>query len=308
MKPSCFSEVRAATIEKLREVRECGQDKSDSLVYIENKQEPIPRTLILDPSISAGAVRAYGVLTSHCPTPFPGMRRLAQFLGGNDGSVRTTDELFLSGWITKEIIREPEKKQSIGTVYFCFSRKYTPEEMAGMGVGWVEFVARLANTHARQKAGLRRKARKLIRAHPGMFEGVFVFSESVNTESVNTNERSSPKEGSQKKKILSKETGGEAAAKEDAPAAPKRLSCASEFGFEWSPSWSRFLAETQAVAMLRHEGIAGTDSARRIVAEWSASMARQPDGDPAAALIWICRNRAELAHTAAGDERLPAWA
>ena len=100
----------------------------------------------------------------------------------------------------------------------------------------------------------------------------------------------------------------------DAPASPERLSFASEFGFAWSPSHAQLLDENRACAILIREGIKGADIARRVVAEWAASMMRRPDGDPAAALIWVARAAVGtdkqgrgLAHTSAGDERLPVW-
>jgi len=59
------------------------------------------------------------------------------------------------------------------------------------------------------------------------------------------------------------------------------------------------------VAILRHEGIKDAGEARRIIAEWAAMNTRDPDCDPAAALVWACRNR--LAATAEGDQQLLAW-
>jgi len=83
------------------------------------------------------------------------------------------------------------------------------------------------------------------------------------------------------------------------------LSFAREFGLVWSKAHERLLPESRAVAILRHEGIEDAGEARRIVAEWAAMTARRPDSDPAAALVWACRNR--LTATAGGDERLPVW-
>lgn len=80
---------------------------------------------------------------------------------------------------------------------------------------------------------------------------------------------------------------------------------ARDFGLVWSTSYARLLPESRAVAILRREGIEDAGEARRIIAEWAAMKARRPDSDPAAALVWACRNR--LAATAAGDQRLPTW-
>jgi len=83
------------------------------------------------------------------------------------------------------------------------------------------------------------------------------------------------------------------------------LNLAREFGLAWSTSHARLLPESRAVAILRHEGIEDAGEARRIVAEWAAMNTRDPDCDPAAALVWACRNR--LVATEEGDQRLPAW-
>lgn len=83
------------------------------------------------------------------------------------------------------------------------------------------------------------------------------------------------------------------------------LTFEKEFGFCWSPSHQRLIDESRAAAILRQEGIIDAGQARRIVGEWTATMLRRPDGDPAAALIWCCRN--QLANTTSGDERMPAW-
>jgi len=85
-----------------------------------------------------------------------------------------------------------------------------------------------------------------------------------------------------------------------------KLSFAHEFGLAWSKSYARLLPESRAVAILRHEGIKGPEEARRIIAEWAAMAARSSDFDPAAALVWTCRNR--LTATKEGDRRLPEWA
>jgi len=85
-----------------------------------------------------------------------------------------------------------------------------------------------------------------------------------------------------------------------------KLSFAHEFGLAWSESHVRLLPESRAVAILRREGIKDAGEARRIIAEWAAMAARRPDSDPAAALVWACRNR--LTATAEGDQRLPEWA
>jgi len=84
-----------------------------------------------------------------------------------------------------------------------------------------------------------------------------------------------------------------------------KLSFAHEFGLAWSKSYARLLPESRAVAILRREGIEDAGEARRIIAEWAAMAARRPDSDPAAALVWACRNRPTA--TAEGDQRLPAW-
>jgi len=85
-----------------------------------------------------------------------------------------------------------------------------------------------------------------------------------------------------------------------------KLSFAHEFGLAWSESHARLLPESRAVAILRREGIEDAGEARRIIAEWAAMAARRPDSDPAAALVWACRNR--LTATAEGDRRPPEWA
>jgi len=84
-----------------------------------------------------------------------------------------------------------------------------------------------------------------------------------------------------------------------------KLSFACEFGLVWSKSHEHLLPESRAVAILRHEGIEDAGEARRIIAEWAAMAARSSDFDPAAALVWACRNR--LAATEDGDQRLPTW-
>jgi len=84
-----------------------------------------------------------------------------------------------------------------------------------------------------------------------------------------------------------------------------KLRFSHEFGLAWSTSHARLLPESRAVAILRHEGIEGPEEARRIIAEWAAMAARSSDFDPAAALVWACRN--QLTATAEGDQRLPAW-
>lgn len=84
------------------------------------------------------------------------------------------------------------------------------------------------------------------------------------------------------------------------------LSFAREFGLSWSAAHECLLSESRAVAILRHEGVEDVGEARRIVAEGAAMAARRSDSDPAAALVWACRNR--LTATAGGDERLPKWA
>jgi len=84
-----------------------------------------------------------------------------------------------------------------------------------------------------------------------------------------------------------------------------KLSLAREFGLVWSKSHERLLPEPRAVAILRHEGIEDAGEARRIIAEWAAMAARSSDFDPAAALVWACRNN--LTATKEGDQRLPAW-
>jgi len=93
----------------------------------------------------------------------------------------------------------------------------------------------------------------------------------------------------------------------DQPAQPEtvKLGFAREFGFDWSAAHECLLSESRAVAILCHEGIEDAGEARRIVAEWAAMAARSHGNDPAASLVWACRNR--LTATAAGDERLSAW-
>jgi len=80
---------------------------------------------------------------------------------------------------------------------------------------------------------------------------------------------------------------------------------AQEFGLVWTKSHERLLPEYRAVAILRHEGIEDAGEARRIVAEWAAMNARRPDSDPAASLVWACRN--QLTATEEGDQQMPAW-
>jgi len=89
------------------------------------------------------------------------------------------------------------------------------------------------------------------------------------------------------------------------PSETGKMSFAHKFGLAWSAAHERLLPESRAVAILRHEGIKDTGAARRVVAEWAAMAARGHDCDPAASLVWACRNR--LAATTGGDERLPAW-
>lgn len=83
-------------------------------------------------------------------------------------------------------------------------------------------------------------------------------------------------------------------------------SLARDFGLAWSRSHEHLLPESRAEAILRHEGIEDAGEARRIIAEWAAMNSRRPDCDPAAALVWACRNR--MVATEEGDQRLPDWA
>lgn len=92
----------------------------------------------------------------------------------------------------------------------------------------------------------------------------------------------------------------------NAHASRGRLSFSSEFGFTWTCSHQRLIDEHRAVSILLADDIDDAGQARRIVGEWAATMMRRPDGDPAAALAWCCRNR--LAATATGDELMPPWA
>jgi len=84
-----------------------------------------------------------------------------------------------------------------------------------------------------------------------------------------------------------------------------KLSFAHEFGLAWTATHEHLLPESRAVAILRREGIGDAGEARRIIAEWAAMAARRPDSDPAAALVWACRNY--LTATKEGDQHLPAW-
>ena len=93
--------------------------------------------------------------------------------------------------------------------------------------------------------------------------------------------------------------------KDPAHPSAEDLSFAREFGLAWSRSYERLLPESRAVAILHREGIEDTGEARRILAEWAAMNARRPDCDPAASLVWACRNR--LAATKEGDQHMPTW-
>lgn len=305
-----IDEVREAGITKLKTLR-AENGKDDSLVGIIGRQDSIPRALVMDREITASAVRAFCVLTTYCPTIFPGMRSLGRILGGVDGAVRTTDELFFHGWISKEIIREGgEKKQILGTIYLVFPRKFSVKEMAELGVGWCQFVARLAQPSKSgkdKKASLRRKAAAVVVGHPEIFGGVFPFSESDISESEKGNERFIKEEGFFNKKFCYKETGGIAAVKEEkGDGQPKadRLCFENEYGFAWTASHDRLIDESRACAIMKQAGIKDAGLARRIIAEWTVTVLKNPS-DPARALVWACRTR--LTHTSAGDKCLPTY-
>jgi len=303
-----INEVRMGASAKLRELHAQNKtDNGDSLVLMVDKQDSIPRSLFLDESISAGAVRAYGVLVSHSPTIFPGIRSLGKVLGGSDGAVRTTDELFLSRWATKEVVRDEQGKQALGTIYVLFPNKKTCEEMVAIDAGWQEFIVRLARPSTAKtdkKAALRRRARAIIEANQELFRGVFPISDSAISDSENATQSFIQEEGSSKKKILSKETHGQPAA--------GRLSFENELGFCWSSSWDRFLGESRAVSIMKKHKLTDTTQARRVMGEWANSAFKlDAEGglDDAAGLLISLIKKADgqLAHTSGGDQWMPKF-
>jgi|GEM_PF-4508308 len=276
-----IDEVRNGARAKIRQVRQENKG-NDSLVLVIDRQESIPRALLLDRSVSAGAVRAYGILLTHAPTIFPGMRSLGKFLGGQDGAVRTTDELFLSGWITKEVVREAGKQQSLGTIYVCFPRRMEPSEMAALDCGWVPFVSRLAQpakSKNDKKAALRRRANAVIESNQELFGGVFPISDSEISDSENATRSFLQGEVFSTNKFSSKKTP------------------IIEFGFPWPAAWARYLDEKSALVIMKNYKVTDTAMARRVLAEWSASVEENSRwgqlADPTACLIGLCMAAAE---------------
>lgn len=79
---------------------------TDSLEYTGPVYGRAPRALLRDPNISPQAKALWTLLEDHAspesPVPFPGQRRLAEFMGVSDRTIRNwLDELAGSGWLTR---------------------------------------------------------------------------------------------------------------------------------------------------------------------------------------------------------------
>lgn len=85
---------------------------------------PIPQDLLYDPSISAQAVRIYGVLMRHGSDPsrcYPSHERLGQLIGVSERSVqRPLAELVKAGWI-KKVRRTNKHGERTSDGYHVFS-------------------------------------------------------------------------------------------------------------------------------------------------------------------------------------------
>lgn len=285
-----FEALRNETIKRLREHR--SRDKIQIGIDDSSRSESIPVALLRSSSISSQAVRAWGLLRAAGPLAYMGNSALSQYLGGAGGATNSTDELFLNCWITKEIVRDVDGSP-LGTAYVLFSVRKSPEDMAKLGVRWVEFVQRLASRSGKNHARLAGVAKSIL-AELGI--------PSPESRARNPERNLIEGEG-----FSNNETAASGGVK-NAPAR-ERLNFSDSFGLEWQPAWERYLTEDRATKILLGQGVCDADLARRLIAEWAAAGATGfRDNDPAAALVWICTNAHKIAHTAAGDERLPAWA
>ena len=285
------------------------KNKNDSAVVLFNQHDSLPRALLKDAELSDGAVRAWGVLATHAPTAFPGMRSLGRLLGGTDGAVRKTDELFLRGWIAKVIIHD-SFGATVGTTYALFPRKFTSAEMAVLGVGWNDFVVRLSKPgrgKKDKKKRLREQAQTLIRMETELFGGAFGISESGISESETPNERKEKEEDSSEKNYFHNKTGGKAAVKSE----PATRSFEKEYGFVWSSGLVSHLEEGKALRICRVHRL-DTDQARRVMGELAAEALRGFRVDPESALHHLARaavgtGRKPIVHTSSGDAHLGEW-
>ena len=285
--------------------------KKDSIVSIIGRHDSIPRALVRDPDASDGCVRAWLELATYAPTPFPGMRTLGERLGGADGAVRKTDELFLLGWCAKCVMRDG-RGATVGTLYSLFPRRLSPCEMAILGIDWTEFVVRLAQpSHAKKdgKSRLRKRALQLIETYPELFRGVFGIPDSGIPDLGNQYERTKEVEGLIGLEDFIEKTGGVAAAKKNEPAA---RSFVAEFGFSFSKSIEKYITEDEAVDVCKIHRLDATQ-ARRVMGELAAEALRGFDRDAVSALHHLARSsvgtgKDPIAHTAAGDQHLGSWA
>lgn len=82
-----------------------GRGVSAPHVVVEDKWAAIPEVLLYDPTISAGAVRVYGVLRRHGSDPencHPTHRRIAEFIGTSPRSIPAwVRELEEAGWVER---------------------------------------------------------------------------------------------------------------------------------------------------------------------------------------------------------------